>query len=256
MKTVDLNADCGESYGPWRMGDDAGILDIVTSANIACGGHAGDPDTMAATLALAKARGTSVGAHPGFDDKPGFGRRVIPMGADAIERMVAYQVGAMAGMAALAGVPMRYVKAHGALSNLASVEREVADAVARAVRAVDGALPLLAVAKTELERAGEAAGLRVACEVFADRTYQADATLTPRSRPGAVLHDAEDAAARVVRMLERGAIVAEDGTEIPTAIDSICVHGDEPTAVRTAARVRERIVAAGWTVAPFAPVAA
>ena len=256
MKTVDLNADCGESYGPWRMGDDAGILDIVTSANIACGGHAGDPDTMAATLALAKARGTSVGAHPGFDDKPGFGRRVIPMGADAIERMVAYQVGAMAGMAALAGVPMRYVKAHGALSNLASVEREVADAVARAVRAVDGALPLLAVAKTELERAGEAAGLRVACEVFADRTYQADATLTPRSQPGAVLHDAEDAAARVVRMLERGAIVAEDGTEIPTAIDSICVHGDEPTAVRTAARVRERIVAAGWTVAPFAPVAA
>ena len=251
MASIDLNSDCGEGYGPWAMGDDPGILDVVSSANIACGGHAGDPDTIARTIALARERGVSVGAHPGYMDPMGFGRRVIPMSLPAIERMVAHQVGAFGGVAALAGVHVGHVKPHGALNNLACVDREVADAIARGVRAVMPDTTLLAVARTELHAAGEAAGLRVAAEIFADRTYRADATLTPRSEPGAVLHDADDCARRVVRMVERGAVIAEDGTEIATAIDSICVHGDEPSAVAVARCVRDALERAGHHIAPF-----
>ena len=251
-RTVDLNADCGEGLGPWRMGDDAGILAIVTSANIACGGHAGDPDTMARTLQIAKAGGVGVGAHPGYADPMGFGRRIVPMTPDGIERMVAYQTGAMLGMAALAGVPVGHVKPHGALNNLACRDRSVADAIARAVKGVDASLVLLAVARSELEAAGHAAGLATAAEVFADRTYRADAQLTPRSEPNAVIHDADEAARRVVRMVETGAIHAEDGTAIETPIDSICVHGDEPSAVAVARRVREALEASGLAIAPFA----
>lgn len=251
-RTIDLNADCGESFGPWSMGDDAAILDVVSSANIACGFHAGDPSTMQRTLDIARERGIGVGAHPGYADKEGFGRRIVPMATAEITRMVAYQVGAMLGMARLAGVEVGHVKAHGALSNLASEDAAVADAVARAVRAVDPSLVLLAVAKTELERAGREAGLTVACEIFADRAYRPDATLVPRSQPGAVIHDGADAAARVVRMVERGAIVAEDGTEIATDIHSVCVHGDNPGAVAIARGVREALEARGLTIRPFA----
>ena len=248
---VDLNADCGESYGPWTMGDDRGIMEIVTSANIACGGHAGDPERMAEALALAKASGVAAGAHPGYADPLGFGRRVIPMTAQAVELMVAYQVGAMLAVAATQGVAVRHVKAHGALSNHAMRDRSTADAIARAVKAVDPSLTLLAVAATELQHAGEAAGLRVACEVFADRTYRADATLTPRSEPGAVLHDANECARRVVRMVREGAVFAEDGTRVPVPVDSICVHGDEPSAVAVARTVREALEAEGVAVRPF-----
>ena len=251
-QTVDLNADCGEGYGPWRMGDDEGILSIVTSANIACGGHAGDAHTMARTLEIAKAKGVGVGAHPGYDDPMGFGRRVIPMSPDEVERMVAYQTGAMLGMAALAGVEVAHVKPHGALNNVACRERPLADAIARAVRAVDPSLVLLAVARSELESAGHAAGLATAAEVFADRTYRADAQLTPRSEANAVIHDADEAASRVVRMVETGAIHAEDGTVIETPIHSICVHGDEPSAVAVARRVREALEARGLAIEPFA----
>ena len=250
--TIDLNADCGESFGPWRMGDDAAILDIVTSANIACGFHAGDPDTMLETLRLARERGVGVGAHPGFDDRQGFGRRVLPLKPDEITRMVAYQIGAMIGMARLAGVEVRHVKAHGALSNHASVHAPTADAIARAVHAVDPTLVLLAVAKTELERAGREQGLDVACEIFADRAYRPDATLVPRSEPNAMVHDAAEAAQRVVRMVEESAIVAEDGTRVPTDIHSICVHGDGPNAIAVARAVREALEARGLSLRPFA----
>lgn len=252
MTTIDMNADCGEGLGPWRMGDDAAILRIVTSASIACGGHAGDPDTMTRTLEIAEENGVGVGAHPGYPDPMGFGRRVIPMSEAEIERMVAYQTGAMLGVAALAGVEVHHVKPHGALNNVACGDRAVADAIARAIRAVDPTLVLLAVARTELERAGHAAGLPTAAEVFADRTYRPDATLTPRSEPGAVLHDAEDAARRVVRMVETGAIHAEDGTAIETPIHSICVHGDEASAVDVARRVRGALEERGVAIEPFA----
>jgi UPF0271 protein len=251
MTTVDLNADCGESFGPWPMGHDAEILSVVTSANIACGFHAGDPDTMAATLALAQANGVAVGAHPGYDDKTGFGRRVIPMTNAEVERMVAYQVGAFLGMAALAGVPVGHVKAHGALSNVAMADRGVADAIAAAVRAVEPRLVLLAVATTELVRAGEAAGLAVASEIFADRAYEPNGHLVSRAKPGALIEDPEAAAARVVGMVRSGAILARDGTCLPTAIHSVCLHGDNPAAVGIARAVRAALEAAGVRVAPF-----
>ena len=248
---VDLNADCGESYGPWTMGDDGGIMSVVTSANIACGGHAGDPSTMAAALGIAKEKGVAAGAHPGYVDPLGFGRRVIPMSAREVELMVAYQVGAMLAVAALEGVAVGHVKAHGALSNHAMRDRPTADAIARAVRGVDRNLVLLAVARTELVAAGERAGLRVASEVFADRTYRPDATLTPRSEPDAVLHDANECARRVVRMVEEGAIFAEDGTRVDTPVDSICVHGDEPSAVLVARTVRAALEAQGVSLQAF-----
>ncbi len=252
MTTIDLNADCGESFGPWNMGDDAAILKIVTTANIACGFHAGDPDTMAATLQIAKDNGVAVGAHPGFDDKAGFGRRVLPMAPEALTRMVAYQIGAFVGMAALVGVPVRHVKAHGALSNFASANRDAADAIAAAVKAVDPSLTLLAVAATELERAGLDAGLTVASEIFADRAYEPNGQLMSRAKPGSIIHDADTAAARTVEMMKARAIIAHDGTKVATPVHSICVHGDNPHAVGVAAAVRDALEAAGIRVTAFA----
>jgi len=249
---VDLNADCGESFGPWRMGDDRAILSVVTSANIACGFHAGDPDTMVETMRAAVENGVSIGAHPGFDDKHGFGRRVIAMAPEAVTRMVAYQIGAAMGMAALCGTRVTHVKAHGALSNHASADRPTADAVAAAVKLVDPSLTLLAVATTELERAGRAAGIPVAAEIFADRAYEPNGLLVSRSKPGAMIHDADVAARRMVEMVSEGVIIAHDGTRIDTAVDSICVHGDGPEAVAIARAVRAALEAAGVEVAPFA----
>ncbi|RAI04513.1 LamB/YcsF family protein [Acuticoccus sediminis] len=252
MTTIDLNSDCGESYGPWRMGDDAAILKIVTTANIACGFHAGDPDTMVETLRLAKESRVSVGAHPGFDDKPGFGRRILPMAPEAMTRMVAYQIGAFMGMAALVGVPVTHVKAHGALSNFACVNRPAADAIVAAVKAVDPSTTLLAVATTELERAALDAGLNVASEIFADRTYEPDGQLMSRAKPGSIIHEADVAAAHTVEMVKARAVIAHDGTRVATPIHSICVHGDNPHAVGVAAAVRKALEASGVTVAPFA----
>jgi UPF0271 protein len=249
---VDLNADCGEGYGPWSLGDDAGVMEWVSSINMACGGHAGDPGTMARTAAMAAGRGVAVGAHPGFPDREGFGRRVIPMSPWEVERHVAAQIGAVCAVSALEGVRVGHVKAHGALANLAADEPEVADAVARAVAAVDRGLWLLAIAGTELVGAGERAGLRVASEVFADRAYLPTGRLVPRGRPGAVLEEPEAVAARVVAMVEEGALTAQDGTRVPVAVDSVCVHGDTPGAVAIARRVREALEAAGATVAAFA----
>ncbi|HHY03174.1 MAG TPA: 5-oxoprolinase subunit PxpA, partial [Paracoccus sp.] len=188
---IDLNSDLGEGFGPWAMGDDGAMLDVVTSANIACGGHAGDPQTMFATLRQAVARGVVIGAHPGYPDREGFGRRVIPMQPAEIARMVAAQVGALQGVAALAGARVRYVKPHGALGNLAADDRAVADAIVAAVAALPGDLAVLAISGTELELAARAAGLSVFSEIFADRAYLPNGRLVPRSRVGAVLHDAE-----------------------------------------------------------------
>ena len=267
-RSVDLNADCGEGFGPWSMGDDAALMEVVTSINMACGFHAGDPEVMARTLALAGERGVAVGAHPGYADREGFGRRVIPMRPREIERMVAYQIGAAVGLAALSGARIGggartggggprigHVKAHGALANLAAGEREVADAVARATAAVDRSLVLLAIAGTELVAAGERAGLAVASEVFADRAYLPSGHLMPRGRPGAVIHDAGEAAARVLRMVEEGAIVAHDGRRVAASVESVCVHGDTKGAVALARRVRAALEGAGVRVAAFAPSA-
>lgn len=253
MTRVDLNSDLGEGYGAYTCGDDAAILDIVTSANVACGLHAGDPEIMATTFALAKARGVAVGAHPGFPDLWGFGRRRIPFSGGEIERLVAYQVGAAQALAAYAGHRLTYVKTHGALGNLAAEDQSVADAVARAVKAVDPGLGLLAIALSAQVRAGEAAGLEVHQEIFADRGYTDAGLLIPRSEPGAFVTDPTEAADRILRMVQDGIILTASGRALPTPIRSICVHGDTAHAVATARAVRDRLEGAGVTLAPFRP---
>lgn len=248
---MDLNSDLGESFGPWSMGDDAAMLGVVTSANIACGGHASDPETMFATLRMAAERGVVVGAHPGYADPLGFGRRVIPMEPAEITRMVAAQVGALQGVAALAGAKVAYVKAHGALANLAADRREVADAIASAVKALPGNLAILAISGTELEAAGRAAGLPTYSEIFADRAYLPNGRLVPRSRPDAMVHEAKAAADRLIGFLDNGLMPVVGGDPIPLAAQSICVHGDSPDAVAMAREIRARLQAAGVVLAPF-----
>jgi 5-oxoprolinase (ATP-hydrolysing) subunit A len=251
--SIDLNSDLGEGYGVWSMGNDAEMLGIVTSANIACGGHAGDEETMFATLTQAHAKGVTVGAHPGYDDQPGFGRRIIPMTLAEIERMVATQIGALLGAAALAGVPVRYVKAHGALANLAADDRDVADAIARATRAVSRDLALLAISGTELELAGAAAGLPVFSEIFADRAYLPSGRLVPRGHPDAMIHDADVATGRLIGLLASGLMPTLGGPAIRLAAQSICVHGDSPGAVDMARKIRSSLGQADINVAAFLP---
>jgi UPF0271 protein len=251
MRSIDLNADLGEGFGPWAMGDDAAMFALVTSANVACGGHASDPETMFRTLALAREHDVSVGAHPSYPDLLGFGRRRLPAMAAEIERFVAAQVGALLAVAALADHPVRYVKPHGALANVAAAERDVADAIARSVRAVDRGLTVLAISGTELERAAAGAGLRVFSEIYADRGYAADGQLVPRSQPGALIHDAKEAAARLVAFFDSGVMPTVDGGGVRLAADSICVHGDNPAAIAMATHVRAILIEQGLTIAPF-----
>jgi UPF0271 protein len=248
---MDLNSDLGESFGPWSMGDDAAMLGVVTSANIACGGHASDPETMFDTLRMAAEGGVVIGAHPGYSDPLGFGRRIIPMEPVEIARMVAAQVGALQGVAALARAKVAYVKAHGALANLAADRREVADAIASAVKALPGNLAILAISGTELEAAGRAAGLPTYSEIFADRAYLPNGRLVPRSRPDAMVHEAKAAADRLIGFLDTGLMPVVGGDPIPLAAQSICVHGDSPDAVAMAREIRAQLQAAGVVLAPF-----
>jgi 5-oxoprolinase (ATP-hydrolysing) subunit A len=251
MPSVDLNCDCGESFGAYKMGDDAAMFDIVTSANVACGFHGGDPDIMAETFSIAKAKGVAIGAHPGFPDLWGFGRRNLPFSIAEIERLIAYQIGAAQALAAYAGHRLTYVKIHGALSNIAMDDAATARAITRAIKAVDPKLVFLAVASTELETAGEAEGLAVTREIYADRAYTDTGRLVSRKLEGAVLHDAEAAAKRVVDMIEAGAVFALSGKRLPVGIDSVCVHGDNPNAVMMAKTVRRHLEAAGISLKPF-----
>jgi 5-oxoprolinase (ATP-hydrolysing) subunit A len=252
---IDLNADLGEGYGQGLLANDAEMLGIVTSANIACGGHAGDTETMFATLTEARARGVTIGAHPSYADKPGFGRRIIPMSMADIERMVAGQIGDLMDAAALVGVPVRYVKVHGALANLAADDRNVADAIARATRAVSRDLALLAISGTDLEDAGNTAGLHVFSEVFADRAYLPSGRLVPRSDPRAMIEDADLAAGRLVDFLASGLMSTLDGPAIVLAAQSVCVHGDTPGAVDMARKIRSSLGQVGITVNAFLPPA-
>jgi UPF0271 protein len=249
--TINLNADLGESFGAWRMGDDTALLQVIGSANIACGFHAGDPVVMRDTVRLALAQGVSLGAHPSYPDLQGFGRRAMQLTPREIEATLLYQIGALQAMAAAEGGRVTHVKPHGALNNLACADEAVAATVAQAVRSLDRDLILLAPALSALERAGEAAGLRVGREVFADRSYQSDGQLTPRSQAGAVLHQAQDCVAHVLRMLDAGGIVTAQGQCLPTRIDSICVHGDGPDAVASAQQLRLALQAAGCQLAPL-----
>ena len=250
---IDLNSDLGEGFGPWAMGDDAAILSVVTSANIACGGHAGDPDTMFATLQAGAARGVVIGAHPGYADLAGFGRRVIPMTPAQIGRMVAAQVGALQGVAALAGARVAYVKPHGALANLAADRRDVAEAIVQCVAALPGALAVLAISGTELDFAARAAGCATCSEVFADRGYLPTGRLVPRDQPGAMIDDPQVAADRLLEFLQSGLMPTVGGDPIPLMAQSVCVHGDSPGSLTMARVIRDRLTSAGITLRPFLP---
>ena len=251
MKTIDINSDLGEGFGPWTMGADAQILSIVTSANVACGGHASDPETMFKTLELARDKGVKVGAHPGFNDLIGFGRRVIPMSPAEIGRMCAAQIGALIGIAAQVGISVSYVKPHGALGNLAARDREVAEAIVNAVQKIDPKLAVLAISGTQSEQAARAAGAPVFSEIFADRGYLSSGQLVPRDQDGAMVHDAAEAAQRLITFLDTGRMPVIDGDPIKLAAQSICVHGDSPGAVDMAHEVRERLTSHGIQISSF-----
>jgi len=248
---IDLNSDLGEGFGPWTLGDDAAMLSIVTSANVACGGHASDPETMYRTLMLARDNGVTVGAHPGFNDRDGFGRRVIPMTPAEIGRMCAAQVGALMGVAAQVGVPVAYVKPHGALGNLAARDGAVADAITGAVKMIDPKLAILAISGTQSEQAARAENLPVYSEIFADRGYLSSGQLVPRGQDGAMIHDAKEAAQRLISFLESGFMPVIDGEPIKLAAHSICVHGDSAGAVDMAREIHERLTAEGVDIASF-----
>ena len=249
---IDLNSDLGEGFGAWNMGSDAQMLSIVTSANVACGGHASDPETMFRTLELARDNGVSVGAHPGYNDPIGFGRRVIPMSPAEIGRMCAAQIGALIGIAAQVGVPVTYVKPHGALGNLAARDRDVADAIVAAVQRIDPNLAILAISGTQSEHAARAANAPVFSEIFADRGYLSSGQLVPRDQDGAMIHDAAEAADRLISFLESGLMPVIDGDPIKLAAQSICVHGDSAGAVDMAREIRKRLTAHGVQIASFA----
>lgn len=253
MWTIDLNADLGEGFGPWTMGDDAAMLDIVTSANVACGGHASDPETMFRTLSLAKTRGVVTGAHPSYPDKEGFGRRRLPFPPAEIERFVAAQIGALMAVGALVGQPISYVKPHGALANVAAEDRDIAAAIVRAVRAVDPRLAILAISGTELERRAKAEGVKAFSEIFADRGYTPAGTLVPRSEAGAMIHDPDVATTRLLKFFETWEMPTVGGTPVRLEAHSVCIHGDSPDAVAMARHIRDAFKARGLAVAPFLP---
>ena len=252
MARIDLNADLGESYGRWRMPHDRDLLDLVTSANVACGFHAGDPPVMLETVREAAHRSVAIGAHPGYPDLMGFGRRDLDASPAEVTAYVIYQIGALQACCAAAGTRLRYVKPHGALYNRAVRHKPTAQAINQAILAVDPGLVLLCLAGTEWLAEARGAGLTVAAEAFIDRNYEPDGTLTPRSEPDAVLHDPESCAERAVRLVTDGVVTARDGSTIVLRPDSLCAHGDGPTAGALLATARSRLTAAGITIEAFA----
>jgi 5-oxoprolinase (ATP-hydrolysing) subunit A len=257
IRRIDLNADLGESFGAYTMGNDEEMLQIITSANVACGFHGGDPLVMRKTLAMAKQYGVGVGAHPSLLDLWGFGRRTIQgESPEDIEAILIYQIGAIQAMARAAELPVTHFKAHGALGNAAAVDAELAMACARAVKATDPDMLFMVMPGNEMEKAGAAMGLRLVREAYADRTYDDDANLVSRKIEGAVIHDPQMAAQRVVQMVEEQAVTSIAGKKIPVSFETICVHGDNPSAVEMARSVRRALEQAGISLRPMTEIAA
>jgi len=248
---IDLNCDMGESFGAWPMGHDTEVMPHISSANVACGFHAGDPGVMRRTVRLARAHGVAVGAHPGLPDLIGFGRRELKIAASDLEDAVVYQVGALVAIAASEGVRLQHVKAHGALYNMAAKDATLAEAIAKGVAAVDRRLILLGLPGSALLAAGERHGLPVAAEAFADRAYEPDGSLVSRLKPGAVIHDAEAVVARVVRMVTEGVVRAVDGTDVRLGAATVCTHGDTRGAHQLVRQIRDGLERAGVTVRPL-----
>ncbi|PZW41142.1 LamB/YcsF family protein [Pseudomonas sp. URMO17WK12:I2] len=255
MPTIDLNSDLGESFGQWSMGDDAAMLDIVTSANVACGFHAGDPAGILRTLKAAAAKGVTIGAHVAYPDLVGFGRRNMDIASDELSADVVYQIGALQALATAAGTRVRYVKPHGALYNTIAHDTRQALAVIEAIRAVDARLVLVALAGSPLIELARREGLTCIAEAFADRAYTPQGTLVSRREPGAVLHDAEQVARRMLRLVQSGEVEAIDGSITRVEADSICVHGDSPGAIQMACEVRQLLEQSGVSLQAFAGVA-
>lgn len=252
MRRVDLNADLGEAYGYWRLGDDAAMMEIVTSANIACGGHAGDPETMYQAAIRARENDVVIGAHPGFADKEGFGRRRLPLTMNEIERLVATQIGALIGAVALAGARVAYVKPHGALANWAAEEDDVAMANVNAIRAVSPDLAVLAISGSALDLCARRNGLETYSEIFADRAYDGRGLLVSRSNPKAMITEKSAVIERLLSFFETGLMPTADGGAVQLRADSICIHGDEPDAHLTASTLRHALESNDITIAPFA----
>lgn len=248
MMRIDINSDMGESFGAYRIGNDEAVMPNITSANIACGYHAGDPGVMRKTIHLAKQHGVAIGPHPGFPDLVGFGRRAMAATPQEVEDFCVYQIGALWAVARAEGVGIQHVKAHGELFNMAMRDRPLADAIARAVASVDRNLILFALPGSEVANAGRAAGLRVALEAFADRAYESDGSLRSRRKTGAVITDPDAVVARAVRMVRDRSVVAYDGSVIPLEADTICVHGDTPGAEVLTERIRKGLEDAGVQV--------
>jgi UPF0271 protein len=249
---IDLNCDMGESFGRYTLGTDKALMPYITSANIACGLHASDPLVMDRTVRLAREHGVGIGAHPGFPDLQGFGRRTMQLSPEEAEAFILYQVGALAGFVRAAGAELVHVKPHGALYNQAAKDQPLAEAIARGVARFSRGLILAGLANSSLIEAGLEAGLPVAREAFADRAYEDDGSLRPRQLPGAVLHDPAQAAAQAVRIAREGRVVAHSGQEVPVQAETLCVHGDTPTALTIAQAIRQALGEAGVDVAPLA----
>ena len=248
---IDLNCDMGESFGPWQMGADDLVMPYITSASVACGAHAGDPSIMRRTIRLANRHGVAIGAHPGFADLQGFGRREMQVDPGELEDAMLAQIGALSAIARAEGASLQHVKAHGALYNMAARDARLAAAIARAIKACDPSLIMFGLPNSALLDAGRHEGLRVAAEGFADRSYEPDGSLTPRSRPGAVVHDAHEVTARAVRMVRDGVVLAADGRSIDLRVQTICVHGDTPGAAALTASIVTGLRDAGVGLGPI-----
>ena len=248
---IDLNSDLGESFGIYKIGSDEQVLQYVSSANIACGMHAGDPHVMRKTVALALANDVAIGAHPGFMDLNGFGRRKMDITAQEAYDLIVYQIGALAAFVRAAGGKLHHVKPHGALYNMAAKDRSLANAIAEAIYRVDPEVILYGLAGSELIKAGQALGLNVANEVFADRTYQNDGSLTPRSNPHAMIKDEAKAIEQVLTMIKEGVVYTTEGQAIKVQADTVCIHGDSEKALAFASRIQKSLEAAGIEIKAF-----
>ncbi|RJR43383.1 MAG: 5-oxoprolinase subunit PxpA [Desulfobacteraceae bacterium] len=256
-RKIDLNSDVGESFGTYKLGLDEEVIPLITSSNIACGWHAGDPGVMRRTIALSKRHGVAPGAHPGFPDLLGFGRRNMDATLEEIEDYVTYQIGALSAFASQQGVSLQHVKPHGGLYNMAAKDLRIVEAVVKVISRLNRDLLLVTLAgphRKEIEEIGSRHGVRIAFEFFADRGYNADGTLVSRREPGAVIHDNEVAAERVLKMVREGKVISRDGAEIVLSADTICVHGDNPSAVSLTRTIRQALLQAGITVAPMRTV--
>lgn len=254
MPKIDLNCDLGESFGAYTIGLDADILPHISSANVACGFHASDPMVMAKTVALAKAAGVAVGAHPGYPDLQGFGRRNMTVPPKEVKSMVQYQIGALQAFCAANGVAMQHVKPHGAMYNMAGRDEAMAIAICEGILEVDKHLILMGLSGSQMLRAAEKAGLKAASEVFADRAYQDDGSLVPRGQPGAMIEDEDEAVARVIRMVKERLVTTNTGKDIPIRADSVCVHGDSPKALAFVRKIRSGLEAAGVSIVPVGEI--